>query len=551
MSESLNFIEHIIADDIKEGKADGRVLTRFPPEPNGYLHIGHTKSICLNFGVAAKFGGQTNLRFDDTNPAKEETEYVNAIKRDIKWLGFDWKDEPLFASDYFDQIYAFAVRLIKDGKAYIDESSSEEIAEMKGTPTKPGVNSPYRDRPVTENLDLFERMKAGEFDEGTIALRAKVDMASPNMLLRDPIIYRVKKAHHHRTGDKWNIYPMYDFAHGQSDSIEEITHSLCTLEFENHRPLYDWFIAQLGIYPSRQIEFAALQISYTVMSKRRLLRMVQEGIVDGWDDPRMPTISALRRRGFTPESIRDFVDRIGVSRRDQMIDLSVLDFSVRTHLNKIANRAMCVLDPIKLIITNYPEGESEILMADNSPEDESAGQREIPFGRELYIERADFMEDAPRKFFRLSQGRNVRLKNAYIVHCEDFVKDESGEVTEVHCMYYKDSKSGQDNSGVKAKGTLHWVSVDHAVDAKVRLYDRLFTDENPLAHEDKDFLAFLNPDSLKIIENAKLEPNLPYKDEGAKYQFMRTGYFCIDRDSTPAQLVFNRTVTLKDGYKKK
>jgi len=551
MSESLNFIEHIISDDIAAGKADGRVLTRFPPEPNGYLHIGHTKSICLNFGVAAKFGGKTNLRFDDTNPAKEETRYVEAIKRDIKWLGFEWAGDPLFASDYFDELYGFAVKLIEDGKAYIDESTSEEIAEMKGTPTKPGVNSPFRDRPVAENLDLFERMKAGEFDEGTIALRAKVDMASPNMLMRDPIIYRVKKAHHHRTGDKWNIYPMYDFAHGQSDSIEQITHSLCTLEFENHRPLYDWFIEQLGIFPSQQTEFAALRISYTVMSKRRLLRMVEEGIVDGWDDPRMPTVSALRRRGFTPESIRDFADRIGVSRRDQMIDLSVLDFSVRSHLNKIANRAMCVLDPIKLIITNYPEGQSEMLTSDNNPEDPSAGKREIPFSRELYIERKDFMEDAPRKFYRLSQGRNVRLKNAYIIHCEDFVKNDAGEVTEVHCTYYDNTRSGQDKSGIKAKGTLHWVSVDHAVDAKVRLYERLFTDENPLAHEDKDFMEFLNPDSLKIIENAKLEPNLPSTEEGAKYQFMRTGYFCIDRDSTDDKLVFNRTVTLKDGFKKK
>lgn len=551
MSESLNFIEHIIEEDLAAGKADGRVLTRFPPEPNGYLHIGHTKSICLNFGVAAKFGGQTNLRFDDTNPAKEETEYVEAIKRDIKWLGFEWAGEPLYASDYFDQLYAFAIQLIKDGKAYIDESTSEEIAEMKGTPTMPGVNSPYRDRPVEENLDLFERMKAGEFDEGTIALRAKVDMASPNMLMRDPIIYRVKKASHHRTGDRWNIYPMYDFAHGQSDSIEQITHSLCTLEFENHRPLYNWFIEQLGIYPSRQIEFAPLRISYTVMSKRRLLRMVEEAIVDGWDDPRMPTISALRRRGFTPAAIRDFADRIGVSRRDQVIDLSVLDFSARTDLNKVANRAMCVLDPIKLIITNYPEDQEEVLLAGNNPEDEDAGSRELPFSRELYIERADFMEDAPRKFFRLSQGRNVRLKHGYIVHCLDCVKDENGEVTEVHCTYYDNTKSGQDKSGIKAKGTLHWVSAKHAVDATVRLYDRLFTDENPLNHEDKDFMEFLNPHSLKIIENAKLEPNLPSKEVGAKYQFLRTGYFCIDRDSSGDRLVFNRTVTLKDGFKKK
>jgi len=550
MSESLNFIEHIVEEDLAAGLSNKAVLTRFPPEPNGYLHIGHTKSICLNFGIAKRFGGKTNLRFDDTNPAKEETEYVDAIKRDLEWLGFDWGGEALFASDYFDQLYDFAVMLVKDGKAYVDDSNSEEIAEMKGTPTRPGVNSPFRDRSVEENLDLFERMKAGEFDEGTRSLRAKIDMASPNMLMRDPIIYRIKKATHHRTGDKWNIYPMYDFAHGQSDSIEHVTHSLCTLEFENHRPLYNWFIEQLGIFPSKQIEFAPLQLSYTVMSKRRLLRMVQEGIVTGWDDPRMPTVSALRRRGVTPRAIRDFIDRVGVSRREQMIDLSVLDFSIRADLNKVANRAMCVLDPIKLIITNYPEGQYEMLPAINNPEDENSESREMPFGRELYIEREDFMEDAPKKFFRLSQGRNVRLKHGYIVHCDDYVKDANGNVTEVHCTYYDNTKSGHDQSGIKAKGTLHWVSVDHAIDVEVRLYDRLWTDENPLAHTDQDFMEFLNPESLKVVSNAKLEPNLPSTEEGAKYQFLRTGYFAIDKDSTSGNLVFNRTVTLKDGYKK-
>ncbi|MBT8218932.1 MAG: glutamine--tRNA ligase/YqeY domain fusion protein [Bacteroidia bacterium] len=550
MGDALNFIEHIVEEDIRTDKNDGRVLTRFPPEPNGYLHIGHAKSICLNFGLAEKYGGLTNLRFDDTNPAAEETEYVESIKEDIQWLGFDWEDREFYASDYFDQLYEFAEQLIRDRLAYVDDSTSEEIAALKGTPTKPGTHSPYRERSVEENLKLFREMRDGIHEEGTKSLRAKVDMASPNMLMRDPIIYRVKKVPHHRTGDKWNIYPMYDFAHGQSDSIEKITHSICTLEFENHRPLYDWFIEKLGIFPSRQIEFARLNLSYTIMSKRRLLILVNEGYVTGWDDPRMPTISGLRRRGYTPESIRDFATRVGIAKRNNVIDLSLLEFSGRSHLNKIANRAMVVLDPIKLVITNYPEGQKEELPAINNPEDETAGSRMLPFGRELFIERTDFMEDAPKKFYRLSPGRNVRLKHAYIIHCEGFVADSNGFVQEVHCTYYPETKSGQDKSGIKSKGTLHWVACDKARDVKVRLYDRLFNEENPLAHEGKDFIEFLNPESLKVIEHAKMEPNIPTEEVGAKYQFLRTGYFTIDKDSASETLVFNRTVTLKDSWKK-
>ena len=547
---SLNFIEMIIEDDLKNNKNEGRVHTRFPPEPNGYLHIGHAKSICLNFGLAEKYGGKTNLRFDDTNPTTEETEYVESIKNDIRWLGFDWEDREYYASDYFEELYQMAVKLIKKGKAYVDDSSQEEISSMRGIPTEPGVKSPYRDRSVEENLDLFARMRAGEFEEGEKVLRAKVDMSSPNMHMRDPIMYRILKAAHHRTGDQWVIYPMYDFAHGQSDSLELITHSICTLEFENHRPLYDWFIRELEIFPSRQIEFARLNLSYTVMSKRKLLQLVNEGLVNGWDDPRMPTISGLRRRGYTPESIRDFATRVGIAKRNSVSDLALLEYSVREDLNKKAPRVFGVLDPVKVVIKNYPEDKVEEMMAINNPEDETMGSRTMPFSREIYIERGDFMEDPPRKFFRLGPGRNVRLKNAYIIHCDDFVKNESGELVEVHCSYYPDSRSGSDTSGVKAKGTLHWVSVAHAIDAEVRLYDRLFTIEAPLAEKETDFKEFLNPDSLKIIPKAKVEPSLAEAEVGDRFQFMRKGYFCVDPDSSKDQLVFNRTVSLKDSWAK-
>lgn len=547
--ESLNFIEQIIADDLKNGKHE-QIMTRFPPEPNGYLHIGHAKSICLNFGVAEKFGGITNLRFDDTNPEKEETEYVESIKNDVKWLGFDWEDRLYFASDYFDKLYDFAVQLIKDGKAYVDDSSAEEIANMKGTPTKPGINSPYRERSVEENLRLFEGMKNGEYEEGSRVLRAKIDMSSPNMHLRDPFMYRIKKVPHHRTGDKWNIYPMYDFAHGLSDAIEGITHSLCTLEFEVHRPLYDWFLEELKTFPSRQIEFARLNLTNTVMSKRKLRKLVEEGYVSGWDDPRMPTISGLRRRGYTPESIRNFADKVGIARRENLIDVGLLEFCAREHLNKITPRVMAVLNPIKVIITNYKEGEVEELEIINNPEDETQGSRKVPFSREIYIERKDFMENPPRKYFRLGIGRNVRLKGAYIITCDEVIKDENGEPIELHCRYYPDSKSGEDTSGIKAKGTLHWVSVPHAKDAEIRLYDRLFTDENPSARKDVDFIELLNSDSLLLVENAKVEPHLLTAEVGDKFQFMRIGYFCMDKDSTEDKPVFNRTVTLRDSWAK-
>ncbi len=547
---SLNFIEQIIDDDVKNGVHDGRIHTRFPPEPNGYLHIGHAKAICVNFGLAEKYGGKTNLRFDDTNPEKEKTDYVNAIRKDVAWLGFEWEEER-FTSDYFDQLYEFAIKLIKDGKAYIDDSTPEEIAKMKGTPVEPGVNSPYRDRSVEESLDLFERMKNGEFEEGSKVLRAKIDMAHPNMNMRDPYLYRVKKMPHHRTGDKWNIYPMYDMAHGQSDSIEEITHSLCSLEFENHRPLYDWLIEQLEIFPSRQIEFSRLNLSYTIMSKRKLLRLVEGGHVSGWDDPRMPTLSGMRRRGYTPEAIRNFIEEVGLTKRENVIDISRLEFSVREHLNKIASRVMCVLNPLKVVITNYPEGKTEMLEIENNPEDPEAGKREVPFSREIYIEREDFMEDPPRKYFRMGPGKNVRLKGAYILHCEDFVKNEAGEVVEVFCTYYPDSKSGEDTSGIKAKGTLHFVSIDHAVPIEVRLYDRLFNDEAPGSHKDKDFMEFLNPDSLDIINPAYAEPYLKSAKEGDRFQFLRKGYFCVDPDSTEERIVFNRTVGLRDSWAKK
>jgi glutaminyl-tRNA synthetase len=550
MSEerSLNFLEEIVEEDIAAGKNGGAVLTRFPPEPNGYLHIGHAKSICLNFGLAKEYNGKTNLRFDDTNPTKEETEYVDSIKEDVKWLGFEWANE-LYASDYFDQIYEFAVTLIKKGLAYVDDSSAEEIAAQKGTPTEPGVPNQYRSRSVEENLQLFADMKDGKYPDGAKVLRAKLDLASPNMQLRDPLMYRIKHAHHHRTSDKWCIYPMYDFAHGQSDAIEHITHSVCTVEFIPHRPLYDWFIEQLGLFPSKQYEFARLNLNYTVMSKRKLLQLVTEGHVEGWDDPRMPTISGLRRRGYTPASIREFCDRIGVAKRENMIDVGLLEFCIREDLNKTAWRRMAVLDPIKCILTNYPEGETEIMHGENNPEVEGGdGSREFPFSRELWIEREDFMEVPPKKFFRLGVGLMVRLKNAYIIKCDDFVKDADGNITEIHCSYLPESKSGNDTSGINVKGTIHWVSVPHAKTAEVRLYDRLFQVENPQS-EDGDFKDYLNPNSLQILTTAYIEPDLANAIPGKPVQFMRKGYFTLDKYSTADKLVFNRTVTLKDGWK--
>ncbi|GAB2635651.1 glutamine--tRNA ligase/YqeY domain fusion protein [Emticicia sediminis] len=543
----LNFIEQIIEDDLAAGKNDGRVLTRFPPEPNGYLHIGHAKSICLNFGVAQRYGGKTNLRFDDTNPVTEETEYVESIKADVKWLGFDWAEE-LYASDYFDQLYEFALKLIKKGLAYVDDSTSEEMAAMKGTPTVAGINSPYRERTIEENLDLFVRMKNGEFAEGTRVLRAKINMASTNMLMRDPIIYRIKFATHHRTGDKWCIYPMYDFAHGQSDSIEQITHSICTLEFVPHRELYDWCIESLEIFPSKQYEFARLNLSYAITSKRKLLQLVNENFVTGWDDPRMPTISGMRRRGYTPEAIREFCDRIGIAKRDNLIDVSLLEFCVREHLNKVATRVMAVLDPIKVVITNYPEGKVEELTAENNPEDHESGSRIMPFSREILIEKEDFMENPTKKYFRLGPGLMVRLKHAYIIKCDDVVKDENGEIIELHCSYIENSRSGNDTSGINVKGTIHWVSEAQAVDTEVRLYDRLFKVEDP-SREDGDFKEYLNPESLQVI-TAKVEPALKNATLGTPYQFLRKGYFCLDPDTTADKLVFNKTVGLKDTWAK-
>ncbi len=545
---SLNFIEEIVEDDLQSGKNNGRIHTRFPPEPNGYLHIGHAKSICLNFGLAKRYNGKTNLRFDDTNPVTEDTEYVESIKADVRWLGFEWANE-LYASDYFDILYAFALNLIKQGLAYVDDSTPEEIAAQKGTPTEPGVANEYRNRTIEENVQLFEDMKAGKYPDGAKVLRAKVDMASPNMHMRDPIMYRIKHAQHHRTGDKWCIYPMYDFAHGQSDAIEEITHSICTLEFIPHRPLYEWFIDKLEIFPSKQYEFARLNLTYTVMSKRKLLQLVNEGHVEDWDDPRMPTISGLRRRGYTPASIREFCERIGVAKRENLIDVGLLEFCIREDLNKTAWRRMAVLDPIKLVITNYPAGQTETLHGENNPEVEGGeGGRDIPFSSELYIEREDFMEVAPKKFFRLAPGLMVRLKHAYIVKCEDFVKDADGNVTEVHCTYIPESKSGQDTSGINVKGTIHWVSVPDAKTAEVRLYDRLFKSENPAA-EEGDFKDDLNPNSLQII-SAFVEPDLATALPGKGYQFIRKGYFTLDRLSTDDKLVFNRTVTLKDAWAK-
>lgn len=546
--KSLNFLEEIIEEDIRNGKHGGRVLTRFPPEPNGYLHIGHAKSIVLNFGLAQKYNGKTNLRFDDTNPVTEDTEYVESIKRDIQWLGYQWAEE-LYTSDYFDTLYEYAVKLIKKGLAYVDDSTPEEIAISKGTPTEPGKPTPYRDRSIAENLQLFEEMRAGKFPDGSKVLRAKIDLAHPNMHMRDPLLYRIKHASHHRTGTAWCIYPMYDFAHGQSDSIEQITHSICTLEFVPHRPLYDWLIEQLEIFPSKQYEFARLNLTYTVMSKRKLLQLVNDGHVDGWDDPRMPTISGLRRRGYTPASIRDFCERIGVAKRENLIDVGLLEFCIREDLNKTAWRRMAVLDPVKLVITNYPEGKTELLVGENNPEVESGdGSREIPFSGELWIEREDFMENPPKKFFRLAPGQMVRLKHAYIVKCEDVIKDETGRITEIRCTYIPESKSGEDTSGLKVKGTIHWVSVPHAKTVEVRLYDRLFSVENPAAEE--DFRATINPHSLHVIEQAYVEPDLLNAVPGKGYQFIRKGYFTLDTTSTPEKPVFNRTVTLKDTWAK-
>ncbi len=550
MSEerSLNFIEEIIENDLAAGKHPDGIQTRFPPEPNGYLHIGHAKSICLNFGLAKRYNGLCNLRFDDTNPSTEETEYVDSIKEDIQWLGFEWTKE-LYASDYFEQLYAYAVTLIKKSLAYVDDSSSESIAATKGSVTEPGKNSPYRDRSAEENLLLFEEMRSGKYKDGEKVLRAKIDMAHPNLLLRDPIIYRIKHAHHHRTGDKWCIYPMYDFAHGQSDSIEHVTHSVCTLEFIHHRPLYNWFIQQLDIFPSQQYEFARLNMTYTVMSKRKLLQLVQEKHVDGWDDPRMPTISGMRRRGYPPESIRKFCDTIGVAKRENLIDVGLLEFCVREHLNKTTNRVMAVLDPVRLVITNYPEGQTEEMQAENNPEDPSAGSRNIPFSRELWIEREDFMEEPPKKFFRLGPGLAVRLKNAYIVRCDDYKKDADGNVTEIHCSYLPESKSGNDTSGLNVKGTIHWVSVPHAKTAEVRLYDRLFKVEDP-SSEDGDFKDYINPDSVTILPKVFIEPALTSAQTGVRYQFLRKGYFSVDSASTGDHLVFNRAATLKDTWAK-
>ncbi len=548
--ESQHFIEQIIEKDLADGKNNGRIHTRFPPEPNGYLHIGHAKAICLDFGMAEKYGGLCNLRFDDTNPTKEDVEYVDSIKEDIRWLGFSWDDREYYASDYFGQLWDFAVSLIRRGLAYVDDQDSETIAAQKGTPTQPGTGSPFRSRTVEENLDLFHRMNEGEFEEGSRVLRARVDMASPNMHMRDPIIYRILKTPHHRTGDKWNVYPMYDFAHGQCDYFEGITHSLCTLEFEVHRPLYDWFIDQLQTdeYRPRQIEFNRLNLTYTVMSKRMLLELVREGIVSGWDDPRMPTLSGMRRRGYTPEAIRNFIGRIGYTKVEAINDIGLLEFAVREDLNKSTHRVFAVLNPLKVIITNYPIDRTEEIELINNPEDETMGSRLVPFERELYIEQDDFMENPPAKYFRLAPGREVRLKGSYIIKCHDFVKDpESGRITEVHCTYDPDTRSGRPQANRKVKGTLHWVAALHAIDAEVRMYDRLFMHENPAGDKERNFREFLNPDSLKVI-TGKLEPSLANVSPGDRFQFQRLGYFCVDPDSRPDALVFNQTVTLRDSW---
>ncbi len=547
--KARNFLEEIIEEDIKNGKHGGRVLTRFPPEPNGYLHIGHAKSICLNFGLAQKYGGKTNLRFDDTNPTKEDVEYVDSIKEDIQWLGFQWANE-FYASDYFEQLYQWAEQLIEMDLAYVDDQSQEDIRLNRGTVTQPGKNSPFRNRSAQENLDLFRRMRAGEFPDGSRVLRAKIDMAHSNMLMRDPILYRIIHAHHHRTGDSWCIYPMYDYAHGQSDSLEQITHSICTLEFDVHRPLYDWFIEKLEIFPSKQHEFARLNLTYTVMSKRKLLQLVQEGYVSGWDDPRMPTICGLRRRGYTPEAIRAFAERVGIAKRDNVIDLSLLEFCIREDLNKSAQRRMAVLNPLKVVITNFPEGKEEEIQAINNPEDEAAGKRPIYFSRELYIERDDFMENPPKKFFRLAPGTEVRLRYAYLIKCEEVIKDAEGNITELRCTYDPQSANGGSSDGRKVKGVIHWLAASHAVKAEVRLFDRLFQNEDPDdVPEGTDWKTGLNPDSLRVVEGL-VEPALQEVSPLDHFQFERLGYFSVDYDSKPGHLVFNRTATLKDSWAK-
>lgn len=551
--KSLNFVEQIVADDLKAGKNGGRLNTRFPPEPNGYLHIGHAKAICMDFGIAEKFGGTCNLRFDDTNPVKEDVEYVDAIRDDIHWLGFDWGDREYYASDYFQKLYDLAERLIKEGKAYVDDQTSEQIAAQKGTPTEPGQESPYRNRSVEENLDLFRRMNAGEFEDGARVLRAKIDMASDNMHFRDPIMYRIIHTPHHRTGDKWKVYPMYDFAHGQSDYFEGVTHSICTLEFVPHRPLYDYFVDELAdeTYRPRQIEFNRLNLTYTVMSKRKLLTLVKEGLVNGWDDPRMPTICGMRRRGYSAKAIRKFIDTIGYTKYEALNSVSLLEHAVREDLNAVATRVMAVINPLKLVITNYPEGQTETVSMENNPEQPDAGTHEMPFSREIFIEREDFMENPPKKFFRLAPGGEVRLKGAYIIKCEDLVKDADGNILEVHCTYDPSTRSGLPGAARKVKGTLHWVSAKDAIDAEVRLYDRLFNVENPAAEPDRDFREMLNPDSLKIVKGVKVEPYAAANAvPGTKFQFQRIGYFTPDNDSHPDALVFNRTIALKDTWEK-
>jgi len=547
----LNFIEQIIEKDLESGKNEGKVHTRFPPEPNGYLHIGHAKALYTNFIIAEKYNGKTNLRFDDTNPVKEDTKFVDAIIKDIKWLGFDWEDRLFYASDYFQQLYDYAVILINKGLAYVDDSTQEEMSTMRGVPNKPGVESSFRNRSAEENLDLFKRMKAGEFDEGSKVLRAKIDMTSPNMHMRDPVMYRILKAEHHRTGNNWCIYPMYDYTHGISDSIEGVTHSLCSLEFDDHRPLYDWFLEKLEIFPSKQYEFARLNLDHTVTSKRKLLKLVEAGIVSGWDDPRMPTLSALRRRGFTPTAIRNFNEKVGLAKRNNVIEYSLLEFCAREDLNKKTPRVMSVLNPLKVTISNYPSDQVEEMEVINNPEMPEAGSRKIPFSHQIWIERDDFMEEAPRKFFRLKPGGMVRLKGAYIIQCDEVIKNEDGEVIELKCSYFENSKSGQDNSGLKVKGVIHWVSVAHALNAEVRMYDRLFTDPTPDGHKDgSTFMDYINSDSLKIIR-AKVEPSLVDTKVLDQFQFMRKGYFNVDQDSTPENLVFNLTVTLRDSWTKK
>ena len=550
-AKPTNFIKEIIEEDIRNNKNDGRVYTRFPPEPNGYLHIGHAKSICFNFGVVEEYSGLCNLRFDDTNPTKEETEYVDSIMEDIRWLGYDWDDRLYYASDYFGTLYEYAIDLIKKGKAYICDLTAEQIKEYRGTLTEPGKESPFRNRAVEENLDLLERMKNGEFPDGSRVLRAKIDMAAGNLNMRDPVMYRILHASHHRTGDEWCIYPMYDWAHGQSDSIEGITHSLCDISFEDHRPLYDWFLVQLDVHKPQQIEFARLNLTYTILSKRYLRRLVEESYVKGWDDPRMPTLCGLRRRGYTPEAIRNFQERIGMAKRASVVDIALLEHTLREDLNIRSNRVMAVLNPLKVIIENYPEGQVEELNAVNNPEDDSAGSRMIPFSREIYIEADDFMEDPPRKFFRLAPGREVRLKHAYFIKCEKVIKDDSGNIVELRCSYDPATKSGEATDGRKIKGTLHWVSAEHAVDAEVRLYDNLFTREDPNdVEEGKDFTSNINPDSLKVLSGCKVEPSLASAKPGDRFQFLRHGYFCVDPDTSDSKPVFNRTVGLRDTWAK-